>query len=62
MAINPHLHLWRTVLALALRDPDAARWLASDDAATVCSLAEVERDAVVRAMRAGLPQNSERAA
>jgi hypothetical protein len=46
MAQNPELHLWRAVLALALRDDDAAQWLRTDDAATVCSLAGVEREAV----------------
>lgn len=62
MAINSDLHLWRTVLALALRDDDAARWLASEDGATVCALAGVERDAVVRAYKAGLPEIRKRAA
>jgi hypothetical protein len=49
MAQNPELHLWRRVLAEALRDDDAERWLKTDDAALVCTLAQVERDAVARA-------------
>jgi hypothetical protein len=36
---------------LALRDDDASQWISTQDAAAVCSLAGVDRDAVMRAMR-----------
>ncbi|HDR28852.1 hypothetical protein [Rhodovulum sp.] len=49
MALNPELALWRTVLFLALRDKDAAAWLASPDGEIVCALAGVEPLAVARA-------------
>lgn len=48
MAENPELALWRKVPADALRDDDAARWIETQDAATVCALAGLDRDAVVR--------------
>lgn len=49
---NPDLALWRTVLVAGVKD--AARgvdldWLASDDFAEVCNLAQVEPDAVLMA-------------
>ena len=56
MAQNPELHLWRTVLALALREDGAARWIRTDDAAMVCALAGLERGAVALALLAGLPK------
>ncbi|MCC5992488.1 MAG: hypothetical protein JJT99_08180 [Rhodobacteraceae bacterium] len=62
MAQNPELHLWRAVLALALRDDDAARWIRTQDAATVCALAGLDHDAVVRAFNAGLQSFRRRAA
>jgi hypothetical protein len=62
MAQNPELHLWRMVLALALRDDDAAAWLKTKDAATVCSLAGLDRGGVIRAYEAGLPEFRKRAA
>jgi hypothetical protein len=51
MAQNPELHLWRMVLALALREDDAARWIRTDDAATVCALAGLDHAGVMRAYR-----------
>jgi hypothetical protein len=62
MAQNPELHLWRRVLAEAMRDDDAARWLRTDDAATVCALAGVEREAVARAHGVELRRKKPRAA
>ena len=56
MAQNPELHLWRTVLVLALRDaaravtPQDARWPMTRDFVAVCYLAQVEPEAVRRAM------------
>jgi hypothetical protein len=52
MAVNPDLVLWRTVLAVALREDDAAEWIITKDAAMVCALAQVEHEAVMRAYRA----------
>jgi hypothetical protein len=62
MAQNPELHLWRMVLALALRDEDAAKWIKTKDAATVCSLAGLDHGGVLRAFDAGLPEFRKRAA
>ncbi|MGY6549339.1 MAG: hypothetical protein ACXIU7_10080, partial [Roseinatronobacter sp.] len=62
MAQNPELHLWRRVLAEALRDDDAADWIRTKDAATVCALAELDHAGVMRAYRAGLPEFRKRAA
>jgi len=62
MAVNPDLVLWRTVLAVALREGDAAEWISTKDAAMVCALAQVEHEAVMRAYRAGLTRIKKRAA
>jgi len=62
MAQDPELHLWRKVLAEALHDDDALEWLASDDGETVCSLASVDRDAVLRAFDTGVTRLRRRAA
>ena len=57
--INPDLHLWRAVLAQALHDaargatPQDAAWIGSTDFHTVCALAQVEPQAVLRAYRPG---------
>ncbi len=62
MAANPELALWRMVLALALRDDDAARWIETPDAAMVCSLAGLDHAGVMRAYQAGMPRFGQRAA
>lgn len=56
MAVNPDLALWRTVLAVALSDDDAAEWIRTKDAATVCALAGLDHEGVIRAYQAGLPR------
>lgn len=51
MAQMPELHLWRTVLRLGLQEAakgDAKRWLGSKDFYTVCALAGIEAEAVLR--------------
>jgi hypothetical protein len=51
---RPDLALWRTVLGNGLHDATKGvdvEWLGSDEFAEVCSLAEVEPDAVLRAFR-----------
>ena len=56
MAVNADLHLWRAVLVLGLHDAAHGRdagWLASRDFATVCALAQVEPDAVLRCFAPG---------
>lgn len=56
MAQNPELHLWRAVLVQALRDagraatPQDARWPMTRDFVAVCHLAQVDPEAVRRAM------------
>lgn len=50
---NPYIRLFRAVLAQALRDYDAEEWLATQDGELVCLLADVEREAVVRALEGG---------
>ncbi|MGY6548107.1 MAG: hypothetical protein ACXIU7_03760, partial [Roseinatronobacter sp.] len=62
MAQNPELHLWRRVLAEALRDDDAADWIRTKDAATVCSLAGLDHAGVARVYEAGLNQPRRRVA
>lgn len=52
-ASNAYVRLFRAVLAEALRDDDAAQWIETADAALVCSLADVEREAVARAILRG---------
>lgn len=54
MAQNPDLHLWRSVLVAGLRDEargDHKKWIGSRDFATVCNLAGLDPDAVMRAYR-----------
>lgn len=50
MAINPHLYLWRSVLLHGLKDASKGdeAWLFSDDFRQVCSLAQVNPDAVLQ--------------
>jgi F420-0:gamma-glutamyl ligase len=62
MAQNPEMQLWRTVLAYSLHDDDPAIWLYSADGGIVCALAGLDRDAVARALAAGLPEFRHRAA
>ncbi|MGY6636936.1 MAG: hypothetical protein ACXIUO_07355 [Erythrobacter sp.] len=50
---NAYLRLFRAVLAEAVRDPDAAQWIKTQDGAMVCALADVERAAVERAILRG---------
>jgi hypothetical protein len=50
---NAYIRLFRAVLAEALRDDDAAHWLETRDAELVCLLADVEREAVIRALELG---------
>ena len=50
---NPYVRLFRAVLAQALRDDDAPQWLETRDGELVCLLADVEREAVVRALERG---------
>jgi len=63
MAQNPDLHLWRAVLVAGLHDaakgatPQDATWIGSHDFHTVCALAQVEPQAVMRAYR---PERFER--
>ena len=45
--------LFRMVVVLAVRDPDAARWIRSKDGELVCALANLERAAVQRAIEGG---------
>ncbi len=58
MAQNPDLMLWRAVLFAGLHDaakgkePKDQAWLGSRDFVTVCHLADVEPEAVLRAYRA----------
>ncbi|MFO7757521.1 MAG: hypothetical protein R6V26_03425 [Roseovarius sp.] len=55
MAVNPSLHLWRSVLIHGLHDaaqaqtPQDAAWIGSPDFVQVCILAEVNPEAVLRA-------------
>lgn len=48
-----HVRLFRAVLAEAVRCDDAAQWIRSQDAVLVCALADVEREAVERAILRG---------
>ncbi len=56
MAQNPELALWRAVLVAGLSDaaksdkPQDAAWLRSRDFVQVCHLAQVEPEAVLRAL------------
>lgn len=45
---EPVKALFRSVLLEALRNEDAAEWLASDDGQLVCDLADIEPEAIVR--------------
>ena len=50
--VNPDLHLWRAVLVHGLHDHAHGRdpaWIGSRDFHTVCALAQVEPQAVLRA-------------
>jgi len=50
--VNPDLHLWRSVLIYGLHDAAKhgdKRWIGSADFRTVCALAGVEPEAVLRA-------------
>jgi len=52
MAVNPDLILWRSVLLHGLHDEAKGRdatWIGSADFHTVCALAGVEAEAVMRA-------------
>ena len=62
MAQDPELHLWRKVLTEALHDDDAAQWIRTQDAAMVCALAGLDRDAVLRAFDTGVTRLRRRAA
>ena len=60
MAVNPDLHLWRSVLIMGLHDAAKGReadWIGSPDFAHVCHLAQVDPQAVLRAYR---PERFER--
>lgn len=47
---DPVKALFRSVLALALKDADAVQWLQSDDGRLVTELADVDRDWVLRVL------------
>ena len=52
--INADLHLWRAVLVYGLHDHAHGRdqrWIGSKDFYTVCALAQVEPQAVLRSYR-----------
>jgi hypothetical protein len=51
MAVNPDLHLWRSVLHVGLTDAARGKdadWLGSSDFEAVCNLAGVNAEAVMR--------------
>lgn len=50
---NDYVRLFRAVLVEAVRCDDAADWIRTRDAAMVCALADVEREAVERAILRG---------
>lgn len=50
---NAITRLFRAVIAEAVRCDDALDWIATADAALVCALADVEREAVERAILRG---------
>jgi hypothetical protein len=50
---NAYVRLFRAVLAEAVRCDDAEQWIKTADAALVCALADVEREAVERAILRG---------
>ena len=55
MAVNPDLHLWRSVLHVGLTDAARGKdadWLGSPDFEAVCNLAGVNAEAVVHAFDA----------
>ena len=49
MAQNLELALWRTVLAIGLREPDAVEWQQSNNFEAVATLSGLDPDAVVDA-------------
>lgn len=60
MAVNADLHLWRAVLVHGLHDVARGKddgWIGSTDFRTVCTLADVEAEAVLRAY---VPERFER--
>lgn len=57
-----YVRLFRAVLAEAVRCDDAAQWIQTEDGAMVCALADVEREAVERAiLRGDVPRRKAKA-
>lgn len=60
MAVCPFTALWREVLLLALRDPNADAYILTPDFETVAALAGLDPDAVRTAFRRGHVRKSKR--